>query len=91
MEPLENKEIRTRRLRPGECLKLRATRGDRVTCCAGTVWITHENDPRDIFLRAGEHFTFRGDGLAVVSAESGMKGEWLEDTAIAVVALPLGL
>jgi DUF2917 family protein len=79
-------EVRTLRLRPGQCLRFNAAAGHRIRCCAGRVWITHENDARDIFLDAGGDFTFRGDGVALVTAEEGMRGEWLEDTGIAVIA-----
>jgi hypothetical protein len=54
---------------PGQCLKLRAEPGHGILCRAGTVWITLENDRRDIFLKAGEDFTFTCRGVALITAE----------------------
>jgi hypothetical protein len=30
--------------------------GTRITCCRGSLWVTLDNDPRDIVLEAGESF-----------------------------------
>lgn len=81
-------DIRVRQLTPGESLKLRDAAGHTVMCCAGTIWITQENDARDIYLSAGESFTFDRPGTALISAEEGMKDEWLDDTGITVISLP---
>ena len=72
----------------GQSLKVRDAAGCTVMCCAGTVWITQENDTRDIFLTAGQRFTFDRPGLALIRAEEGMKYEWLDDMGYAVISLP---
>ena len=81
-------DIRVRRLTPGESLKLRDAAGHTVVCRAGTIWITQENDPRDIYLSAGESFTFDRPGTVLISAEEGMKDEWLNDSGITVISAP---
>jgi len=81
----------TKRLAPGGALQLRDAAGCTVMCCAGTVWITQENDARDIFLAAGERFTFDRKGLALIRAEKGMQDEWMADTGITVICLPARL
>ena len=80
-----------RRLAPGGSLQVRDAAGCTVSCCAGTVWITQENDIRDVFLAAGESFTFDRKGLALIRAEKGMQDEWMEDTGITVICLPARL
>ena len=47
-----------------------------VTCFKGPVWITQNNDPRDIVLSPGQSFTLDRKGTAVVFA--------LKDAAILV-------
>ena len=70
---------------------MRDAAGYTVQCCAGTVWITQENDARDIYLSAGESFTFDRPGTALISAEQGMRDEWMDDTGITVIAVPASL
>ena len=82
-------DMGTKRLAPGQSLKLRDAAGRTVMCCAGTVWITQEGDARDIFLTAGQRFTFDRPGLALIRAEEGMKDEWMRDSGIVVISLPL--
>jgi ferric-dicitrate binding protein FerR (iron transport regulator) len=84
-------DIRTIRLAPGRSLRVRDAAGCIVTCCAGAVWITQERDARDIFLATGQSFTFDRPGLALIHAEEGMKDEWLNDTGITVISLPMKL
>jgi hypothetical protein len=86
-----NSDICVRRLARGESLKVRDGAGRMVMCCAGTVWITQENDARDIYLTAGETFVLDRPGLALISAEEGVKDEWLDDIGFAVVGLPARL
>lgn len=81
-------DIRVRRLTPGESLKLRDAVGHTLMCCAGTIWITQENDARDIYLSAGESFTFDRPGTVLISAEEGMKDEWLNDSGVVVISAP---
>jgi hypothetical protein len=77
----------TRRLAPGDCLRLRDAAGRTIQCCAGSVWITQENDPRDKFLLPGQRFTLNRPGVALVSAGEGMRDEWLRDTGITVICV----
>lgn len=70
-------DMGTKRLAPGQSLRVRDAIGCTVMCCAGTVWITQEDDLRDIFLTAGQRFTFDRPGLALIRAEEGMKDEWM--------------
>ena len=60
-------------------------------CCAGTVWITQQGDSRDIFLTAGQRFAFDRAGIALIGAVEGMKDEWMNDSGITVISLPLKL
>lgn len=77
-----------KRLRVGRSLKLRDGAGCAIMCCAGTLWITQEGDARDIFLTAGDSFTFDRPGVAVISVEEGARNEWMDDLGFAVVTLP---
>lgn len=43
-------------------------RGLAVTCFEGAVWITQENDPRDIVLNAGQSAVLDRNGTAIVFA-----------------------
>ena len=85
-------DVCTWRLTPGKSLRVREAAGCIVTCCAGSVWITQENDARDIFLATGQSFTFDRAGVALVRAEEGMRDEWHKDTGITVISLdrPVG-
>jgi hypothetical protein len=80
-------EERSIRLATGRTLRLRGAAGWAVTCCAGTVWITQEGDPRDIFLQAGESFTLDRTGLALVHALKGFEDIWRGNTGMTVVNL----
>lgn len=84
-------EVGTKRLAPGQSLRVCDAVGSTVMCCAGTVWITQEGDLRDIFLTAGQSFTFDRSGLALIRAEEGMKDEWMSDSGIIAISLPLKL
>ena len=43
----------------------------RIVCETGTVWITIDNDPRDIVLEAGEGFDVTGDAPLLICALGG--------------------
>ena len=66
-------------LAPGELVHLDGARGTALRVTRGTVWITLENDVRDIVLGAGDTFTVDRDGLTLVEAQ--------EHTAVCVMAL----
>jgi hypothetical protein len=57
-------------LNRGKFVRMTRGAGSTVTAHAGSVWITEENGVRDIVLRAGQSFTFRRSGLALVEAFS---------------------
>ena len=56
-------------LAAGELIKLRAPRGLQVTCEAGHLWITEEDQPDDVWLAAGQRVWLVGEGLAVLEAK----------------------
>ena len=45
--------------------------GTVVTCREGALWITHDNDRRDIVVGAGETYAVEHPGLTVVCAIAG--------------------
>jgi len=59
------------RLEPGQMLKVREGAGNTVCALEGAVWITENDQPRDIVLEAGECYRLRKPGLAIVHALSG--------------------
>ncbi len=63
-------------LAKGALLRVRDGQGKRIAVFHGHVWITQDNDPRDVMLCAGEGFTLDRPGLAIVQA--------LEDTNLLV-------
>jgi hypothetical protein len=50
----------------GNLLRVRDAAGRYLSVVHGTVWITQEGDTCDHVVRAGEHFHFDRDGLALV-------------------------
>jgi hypothetical protein len=67
----------------GKFLRLTPGAGSSVTAHAGSVWITEEDSPRDVVLRAGQSFTFRRPGLALVEAFSDASLEHSDPASIA--------
>lgn len=65
---LKNGEIR---LSPNETMRVRDGAGRTVCAVEGAVWITEENDPRDIVLEAGECYRLKHDGVAILNSLSG--------------------
>ena len=55
-------------LAAGELLRLEHARGVRVCVQSGMLWITEEARNEDVWLRAGEHASLRGEGLALLEA-----------------------
>ncbi len=49
-------------------LHVRDASGRCLAVFRGAVWLTQENDPRDILLESGDSFTFDRQGLALVHA-----------------------
>jgi len=43
-------------------------RGARIACRQGRIWITQDQDTRDVLLEAGENFILDRDGAAIVEA-----------------------
>ncbi len=59
----------TVQLPAGALLRLEGPRGLQVTCEAGHVWITEEDQPDDVWLAAGQRVRLVGEGLAVLEAK----------------------
>lgn len=57
-------------LQRGKFLRVRAGAGSTVTAHTGSVWITEQDNPRDVVLRPGQSFTLARPGLALVEAFS---------------------
>ncbi len=57
-------------LAPREILRLDGARGTTLCVARGTLWITLEDDPRDIVLGTGDSFTVDRGGLTVIEAQS---------------------
>jgi hypothetical protein len=55
-------------LRRGRIVRLPEGAGTTVTACAGTVWITEQDSPKDLVLTAGQSITLARPGLALVQA-----------------------
>jgi len=56
------------RLARGQSLKVRDGAGSTVCALEGAVWITEENQPRDIVLEPGHCYRLRHAGIAIVHA-----------------------
>lgn len=62
----------------GSVLRLEHAAGTRITVWSGCVWITQQDDSRDIVLAAGQHFTLDRHGLTLI--QSLKAGELRVDT-----------
>jgi len=49
-------------------ITLRGARGLRITCTAGTIWITVTGETGDTFLGAGQSHVVQGNGLAIIES-----------------------
>ena len=58
-------------LGPNQTLRLRDSAGSTVCAVEGSVWITEENQPRDIVLEQGGCYRLRHAGLAIVNPLGG--------------------
>jgi hypothetical protein len=59
------------RLSPRQTLRLRDSAGSTICAVEGAVWITEENQARDIVLAEGNCYRLRNRGLAVVNPLGG--------------------
>ena len=59
------------RLGPNQTMKVLDGAGSTVCAVEGSVWITEENQPRDIVLERGACYRLRERGLALVNAIGG--------------------
>ena len=50
----------------GTLLRVREGAGVAITALEGELWITEQDSPRDVLLRAGERFSLVRPGLALV-------------------------
>lgn len=57
-------------LRKRQTLLLPDIRGTTLRVTRGAVWITQQNDTRDVVLGAGEMWTVERDGLTIVQAQT---------------------
>jgi hypothetical protein len=58
----------TRHLDKGGIVRLAHRQGQRIESLAGSLWITIDNDPRDIVVDAGQGYTVDAPGDVLVSA-----------------------
>jgi len=56
-------------LASGELVQLDGARGTTLRVTRGTLWITLENDTRDVVLQAGDVFTIDRGGRTLVEAQ----------------------
>jgi hypothetical protein len=59
------------KLGPNQTLKVVDGAGSTVCAVGGSLWITEENQPRDIVLERGGCYRLRHRGLAIVNALGG--------------------
>lgn len=59
------------KLAPTQTLRLRDSAGTTVCAAEGAVWITEENDPRDVVLARGKCYRLRNPGVAIVNPLGG--------------------
>ena len=59
------------RLSPHQTLRLRDSAGSTVCAVEGSVWITEENQARDIVLAQGNCYRLRNSGLALINPLGG--------------------
>lgn len=55
-------------LQRGRFLRVLDGAGSTVTAQAGAVWITEQDNPRDVVLRAGQSMKLGRSGLALIEA-----------------------
>ena len=60
------------KLSPHQTLRLRDSAGSTICAVEGSVWITEENQARDIVLAQGNCYRLRNRGLAVINPLGGI-------------------
>ena len=55
-------------LQRGQFLRVVNGAGSTLTAHGGSVWITEQDNPRNVVLRAGQNMTLRRSGVALVEA-----------------------
>jgi len=55
-------------LQRGQFLRVVNGAGSTLTAHGGSVWITEQDNPRDVVLRDGQNMTLRRSGVALVEA-----------------------
>lgn len=60
-------------LQDNQPVRLNGARGLRVTCTAGTIWITQTGVAEDIFLHPGQSYLVSNDALVLVESIGGGK------------------
>ena len=60
------------KLGPNQTLRVRDSAGSTVCAVEGSVWITEENQPRDIVLEAPGCYRLRNRGLAIINSLGGI-------------------
>jgi len=58
-------------LEPGQSTRLTEARAARLASAAGTLWVTVDNDPRDVVLEVGDSFEIPDDASLLVSSLGG--------------------
>ena len=66
-------ELKTGNVQLGPNQTLRVVDGEGTTVCAveGAVWITEENQPKDIVLQPGSCYRLKQRGIAIVNSLGG--------------------
>jgi len=59
------------KLGPNQTLKVLDGAGSTVCAVEGSVWITEENQPKDIVLKAGACYQLRRRGIAILNSLGG--------------------
>jgi len=59
------------KLSPNQTLRVVDGAGSTVCAVEGAVWITEENDPRDIVLQAGSCYRLKQPGVALLNSLTG--------------------
>ena len=59
------------KLSPNQTLRVRDAAGTTVCAVEGALWITEENQPKDIVLERGACYCLKQHGLAIVNALGG--------------------